>query len=784
MGESKDTSTEDKGAADSTRRRFEGKSPDAIRAIYESYRKSDPHRGKRNAILKAYYRHPSKSKNKGKCLLEDPNNTNYGMLTAEVDKRKTRYLDMLHSRERAFEIKIDSDLSEIPNARATEWGKQITLAFNKFFIKKWSGFGYNFEVNSLDMCLYGKAIEYFPDPQCAFSTHLPVDHCIPNSEASHLPEEWDSCFILKEITLSALWGYVENLKWNKEVAVGMVKSALGDSYNSQSEEAMTRAIEDGTCFSDMETKTVWVTYFLYREYKGLKKVSLKVLPFTATGSKDGFLKERNDYVDCFCDVISLFIDDAGHGKFYKTPSYAEQLYPAHLNFDRKMNKAADAVEINSLLMFKGGSSSVSKGITKHVIGDRLYFPDGSEPIQHRISLPVGESAEFARAIWTSTTSQYGGYEVGGTNRAGGKTPKSATQSANDANVSASLQSAYIRRFNAQLTKWGQTLFKRFINLTEGDEGYHMLRKFRKYLELKGVDIKILDDEDNYSVESKVLVGAGDDLKKFQVSVEVLNVLSRAPKTKGERRAQRDALIALVGPDDADEYLISEQEMGAPDYEDWIIGQENESMRSQGSTIESFPVIEENIHARHLFGKEIEGAAIGHLADADNSLSMAVKMLQYQPAPDEIAMFLDKISTVITEVDLKLKHSSMHVQQMQQDKGNEELMKRAIQHIALLEKALQAVAGNLQQMQQARAQMLAQQQENQQQQGAGLTPEAQQRLMAQKAMDDLKLGHQVQMMELKKEDFRMKMEQDQREHVQEMHQKADESVAKSIGSAKG
>ena len=48
------------------------------------------------------------------------------------------------------------------------------------------------------------------------------------------------------------------------------------------------------------------------------------------------------YSDDFREIFSVQYDNPGHGKFYKTPSYAESIFVACKTYDERMNSIIDA----------------------------------------------------------------------------------------------------------------------------------------------------------------------------------------------------------------------------------------------------------------------------------------------------------------------------------------------------------------------------------------------------------------------------------------------------------
>lgn len=690
--------------------------PEQVFWAYDNYRDADPQRKKRAAILKAYYRYPHaiNGRERKDCLLKEPSVTNYGMLGFLVDRNKTAYMDMHYSRSNAFDITSEyvgeNEKGKIGLAHRKQWSDHITYAFQRYFIKEWPSYSYNQELGVTDMQLYGRTLQFWPHPTGARSEYLAVERCYPNKEASHDPGTWDSVAIEFEITNQELWSLANTpgSGFDRQNVLTYLKRNC-DEYKRKTESDLVRELEDGNWDYQVASRTAELVYFFSKEYEkeGENQISMHVIPRNygevAGGRgrqrKLGFLAEKTHYRPNMHSIVAVIVDDVGHGKFYNTPSFAEKLYVAAKTYDQKMNKAGDAAEINCMLMTEGQDANSGKAITKQVFRDRIHFLPGTRPSQVRYNLPVEESVAFARQIFQDARANAGIYQISDEGQ-GGKTPKTATQTNLDFQEAGRLTSANLKRYTAQLSIWGKELYKRFLNLSSGDEGYEGLQKFKKYLKDHEVPEKAYEFG-NVVVESRLVLGAGSPAAKFQAATSTLAILNQRPTSRGQRIAQEEAIAALNGIDNARVYF-DDTEFTIPSDEDRLVGHENEEMRDAGFKPYNLAVHDSDNHVLHLFGTTREGGqTVGHLEDGFNSLREGIQMVEAQVPESDKPLLMDKVANVIAEVSFKMQHADTHRQFLSTDEGKRAAADEAQRALAEMQRGLDYLANNYEQMQKAR-----------------------------------------------------------------------------------
>ena len=641
-------------------------------------------------------------------------------------------------------------------AHRKQWSDLITYGFERHFIKEWTGFGYNQELTINDMQLFGRAIQFWPHPTGARSEYLAVERCYPNVEASHDVTSWDSVAVEFEMTNQELWelANTEGSGFDRSNVATYLKRNCNE-YRRKTESDLVREIEDGNWDYSIASRTAELVYFFVKEYEkeGKNQISMYVIPRNYSEVKGGkgrarqlgFIARKTHYRPDMPSVISVIVDDVGHGKFYNTPSFAEKVYVAAKTYDQKMNKAGDAAEINCMLMTEGGDANAGSAMTKQVFRDRIHFMPGTKPAQVRYQLPVQESMDFAQRVFMDARANAGIYQISDTNTTGGKTPKTATQANLDFQESGRIASANLKRFTVQLAIWGREMYRRFLNLSSGDEGYEGLVEFKKFLKDNDVPEKAYLPE-NVVIDSRMVLGAGSPAAKYQAAISTLSILNSRPTSRGQRIAQEEAIAALNGIENASAYF-DDTEFTIPSDEDRLIGHENEEMRDSGFKPYNLQVHDSDNHLLHLFGNTRDGGGtVGHMEDAFLSLEEGIRMVQTEVPPSDQLLLMDKVANVIAEVNHKLQHSAIHLQFLNTDGEKKGDADEAQRTLAEMKRQLDLLANMYEQIQQARLEQQAQAGE-----GGGEAEKAQLEIQKQQALADIKVASEIE-----KHDAKMEM----------------------------
>lgn len=754
-----------------------------VRALWKEYRQQDPALGKRENILKAYYRHPHVVKNLDDCLLERPANANYGMLAMAVDRQKKIFLDMVRSSVSAFRITVKDRVKVKGRGSKSDWSERITGAFQKFCIRRWTRWDYNMQIVILNMLLYSRGPIWWRDNTTIDARALGTGRLFAPADAGHLPDEWDSCCVEWNMTYAELWDKIDVEGWDSDQIKELCKAGSASAGEKDAEKAI-QEWESGTGKSIIAGKRsrdlVW---FYQRNNSG--SIDMYIIPEEAPGVETAPLYYRRGAIKKMSNVVALIVENPALGSFYKTPSFAESIYVSSMVFDDRTNKAGDAAALNMMLMLQGGDEATFRRQGKIKLRDRIWFPPGTTPAQVKFVLPVQESMDFARSIHQMTMNQSGVAQIGGTNDAGAKTPKSATQSWFDGKTSEAMQSSDLKAFASGLTPFGKELYARFVSLTSADnaEMHEAKTEFVEYLEARGIPEAAWQPK-NVEIECRLNLAAGSPATKMQNSMATFDVLAKRPSSRGEKLAQRNALVAINGEDALDDY-DAEDANPITTPEDRLIGHENEQMRDAGAKIENLPPMADDDHLRHLFGREVGGMVPGHLNDAWETILEARQLLSVQADPSDAGMHLDKVSAVIGEMKIKLTHASAHVAFLSTDTGKQQYVEKATQLIEQMFKITDGITKAFQQMQQKRAEAIAgQREEAAQQQAGGQQDPAKQQELAHKAQAaDIELSNKLMKGDVERREKIKDAELDRQLKLQEVQDDRAAEMVKAASKAK-
>lgn len=692
--------------------------PERAWHAYDDAKRNDPSRAKREAIIMAYYNHPYRLSRteRGDCLVSNPAVTNYGLLGFKVNQVKSSYMDMLYERTSAFNVVTEYSATGRAvgeGASNRHWGDAITYAFERYAIKPWKDFTLDVELAVTDILLNGKGIFHWRDTRGYRSKWESTDCVYPNRDAGFNPETWQYVSFEVSIPFTDLWEMSMGPDWDRDATVRMLKKGFA-GYKNKSEPQIIKEWEDGSYDYEAGAEHAHLVCFYAKEYDG--SISKYVFPQNwaymekkGRSKPVGFIYRKTNYEKDFERIVSTQYDNPGHGKYYKTPSYAESIYVGCKTYDDRMNKVMDAIDINMLFMTSGGSENAGKEMAKSRLRDRIHFKAGTAPIQHRFELPVSDAMDALNKVVLDMNRGVGSYELFTPNPAGGKTPVSATQAEIDNGRSIAIQSSALRRFNSQLSCWGTELYRRFLALTDADDGYKDLKKFKAYLKDAEVPEKAYDPE-HVLVRSNMSLGSGNPNQKLQSAVRTMEILNVVPRSTGQATAQRQAVAAINGVENIEHYIPADAGKNIPRDEDWIIGMENEAMRDSGARPQSFVVTSDQNHVRHLFGSgQAQQPPVGHLDDADLSFGEGVKMIEaFDRIPEgDQALLSDKIATVIKELALKIEHIKAHERHLAGDKSKKREAEMVNRLRSGLEGGLRQISASFRKIQEARSRALRQ-----------------------------------------------------------------------------
>lgn len=705
-----------------------------VYGAFQNLKAQDPNREKREMLLEAFCRYPY-ARVEDKCLV-DGYSANFGEFHYKINSKIQTAVDFLTERPTAFTIKtnyrdpkLDPETAEYHSTRESEL---ITLAFQKFFITRWKKWSYNLQMDAFSWNMYGKAFEYWPDPASPYSRPINPKDVFPDANASMYPEDWDTVYIRLQLYAWELWRMAQSDKldrWDKESLIYCLKYAL--KQNDWEEQVILQGFGNWQLDWQLQNQQLSVVVMLVREYepngdgKQISKYIFSEQWPNATGQNNqkekGFLFRQPFAYKSIGNALCMLADQVGTGYYYNNPSFGELIYVSTYEYERLMNRIMQAIDLNMMLILESNDANAGDKVRNNTLQDAIIMAPGTSPSQVRIQLPVGDAAQIMGKVQADLARGIQSYEIGTPNPAGGSTPITAQQSRQDASQALRAESMYLKWMNHSYGDYGDELYRRFTTDVSG-ETEKDLKAFRKWLEDRGVKEECWKHE-NVEIVSTGMQGAGNPQQRFDAAVAVMDILARVPATEGERKAQRDALAALVGADKVDEYLVAQKQFATE--QDRVISMENASLNTEPET----PVRPDDNHILHFQG---------HMMSAAKDVQSAAAFLQ-EPANDiDKGIDLNETSQKLLSAQNKAAHASIHLQLIARDQRHANLVRQFQGDIAELSRQADKIESVANQMAQAREAKLAELN--------GTDPEIQkQQALAQieiqtaQAMADIKVG---------------------------------------------
>lgn len=728
----------------------------------------DPQLKKRGNIQKQYYRYPEPVTSRDmECAMVKPARSNYGQLAYLVDQQKSIYIDMVIERETAFKIKSEykSKQDYTDNNKRKEWSKRITWAFERYAIKPWQEYLLNMETDIQDMLLFGKGIEYWDSPTGYRSKHLSTEYCLPNPESKIIPSTFDTLFVRKEYYNWQLWekATAPGSKWSKEGVIALIQMNNSNYLKNETPASLIQRFEDGTIDYYINNRTSRVVEAYVREYDkngGDKMITKMVIgeqftPYTDEGplenagedaEKVGFLYWDPYSISTFDHVVSTMADNVGHGSYHFTPSFAEMVYVQCREYNELRNSAHEAQRINNMFMVESRDSNVGQKLKRMRFRDHMAFDPGTAPAQVKYLLPAEQSISLSNAMMADLYRGIASYQVGSTS--GGKTPPTAAQVQADASLSSRIQSSGLKRFNQQLTFWGKELYRRWINeMSPAEEGWEDRQKFDAYLDEYEVPKKARDPE-NVLVESNMNLGAGAPAYREAAALRTIELLNLVPRDEGQAQAQKDAIIALNGISNIDQYINVDRE-DVPQQKDRIPGWENELLRNEDTNPENVQVFPNDDHLKHL---QI------HTTDTSIAVQSAAQLVEVlqndQVQMSDPDIIISDVNKILVGVQNEIAHAQAHNVFLQRDQSKEQ---EATQYSQILNQFTQEVIRLTNQLQAIKEQRA-------QQAGPQMDPELQKKAMlaqieveSKKQIADIKAAEALERGQVQRENAQLATE---------------------------
>lgn len=655
MGKKTPAKSVDGGMSVASRHRF-SKASD----LKERYGRSRAARGSMASwqnILRQYERFPYKDH-------QGNPKSNFGQLRYKVDQALTTFVDFATERETWSKIQT---LEGHEENQSKQWSEHITAAFQKFCISCWSKRSYEIMSSAKDMLLFNNGVLLWEGDEEVYPCSTPTETVWPDRGAGQFSDGWDVLFVEKSFTAVELFMKVEDEEvaeangWRKGPVMRILKSS-NDSFKDDTTQRLFDAFRHGDLSAAEEDFEIDVVIAFVKEYHEVDGKRISKYVFTRAnipkekGSRSGgkvkgdepeteYLLEHQNAYGSMSEVVAT-LNQTISRNYYDNTSFAQLVYTTCKQYDISMNRILEAIEDNMRVFLKSDSPEQLKKLQAMKWSTYQVLDPETTLIQERIQRPVRDAADVMRMVMIDQNVGTGQYQVGQPNQTGG--PKTATQSEIDLSESTKISLAHLKLFNLFMGITMVEIYRRFVTLKEGKN----YKRFKKYLDSRDVPASAYSP-DNVCVESVISLGAGSPAAKLQAGKTILGALASPARTPGERQAKRDIISAVVGVENADSYLPSEEELRVP--EDSLIGLENESLMNVMANPQNIPVIPEQLHLRHI---------PSHLQSMGHLMSIAESLFKNrgQLNPEDDGVVLATIGDALIGIDNIGSHAVAHIQQ--------------------------------------------------------------------------------------------------------------------------
>ena len=635
-------------------------------------------------IVHAYKRHPRKVRRGGK-IVEDPNWGGYKAACDNLIKTLTSIaIDRkVWCRVETYEG-FDKDMDDL-------WSDYITEAFHKYCIKPWHNKEQDTIKSVTDAVLFNRGIMRWTNPLCVYPEYIPQERVIPDTNATLDETSFDILFIRDTMSAVELYNMVadedaEELGWHTRAVLYALRTNLSSLKGCDDKGVLARWRDGGVSQAECDQQIAVVIAYV-KEYEAATEVnankdkegnqiSLCVFPenLDMMGIKQDepstHGKDRSctfqfvDYIyKCFTQAVSVRSASIAQG-FYDSQSLGREIYTAFKFYDQSLNSIIRSVKRAMRLYIKTSSNDTKKRLRESSPDDEvIHLAMDDEISQFRMAADINGAMEIMRTVIGNVSTQNDlSYQGTSTSPKGYPITKGEAQilaqQLDDSNK------VVIKMFISKDRNLINEVYRRFVTQEESkDRSYDNLKRFKKYLEKKGVPDEAWKFE-NVEVYPRFNQFAGSASQNYTTSQALMQATLIKPASTGEERAKRDVISSLVGEANVADYMDRKMQF---DQELMIIGQENESLDNPYVNPTNVPVTESDNHILHYQG---------HLADYMFKMQFVQQLLgQAQQDQSYNKMFsIERAVDIINAQDNKGAHIDAHRQILLRDTTKEAELK--------------------------------------------------------------------------------------------------------------
>lgn len=412
--------------------------------------------------------------------------------------------------------------------------------------------------------------------------------------------------------------------------------------------------------------------------------------------KPEFLYQKDDYADCWREIIHFFIGNCSNVapfRYYSIRSVGYLLYGVCLLQNRIRCRFSDAVMSAMLEYFRNVSDDDREKLEKvdlhhyGIIPDGLSFVTASE--RHAIdeNLVMAQLGQNRQLMAESSANFLPDIAVEGE-----KPAMTATESLIRQNASTTLTSAVLNQLYNQSETLYQEICRRYCIEDNRDP---MAKDLREFCKKEQIPIEMLDDE-AWNIIPERVMGGGNKAVELTTSRALFEIRG-ALGSQGAAEATRMYVLALTDNPQQTSILVPEEQEAPSDAA--II-----AASAFGTLMQGVP-----------FPPKKGLNQVDYIVTLLQLSELAMQKLDaYLQEPDAAPVLAEKISGLVQV----LNHVEEHIQVLAMDESQAELVKNFQKAVNDMMTKLKGYAQRLQEMMEAK----------QQQQGQQLSPEAQAKII--------------------------------------------------------
>lgn len=684
----------------------------------------------RESIIKAYER----------TAYRQGRDPNWGQFRGMVGKAIKQVVNTLLNRK--VWARIETYEGE---DNADVWSDNITEAFHRFCIKPWHKKDQLVISIAKDAVLWNKAFVHWCGPIGCYPEQLDIDDVYFDMNTKMDLDTCEMCFIRKRVSLIELHDLIE---YEKETEYGWNKSAIiqcltdfADTLKSDNENTITEIFKRGGLTQEERDRRISLIYCYVKEYKEAPEIheragnqyTLYVIPESPAGfgitdhtrvDMDQVRKREylliNDYncksISQVVGVQSMHYMDSIHSE----DSFARQIFTTCKFYDNAMNRMIRAALRQLKLYVKSADPKTRAQLLKSGDAEVEFIGDNATIEQVQVRQNIGDLSQIARRSVIDMNEQFGMEFKGSSNSEKGY-PLTKGEAEIEHSELNDARSTDVKIMVSQNRCTVDEIYRRFLMLDDGCEGYDNLKRFKAWLKKKKVPTSAYAYE-NVCIYSRYNQFAGSASASYTAAKALLEATQIVVSSPAEGRAKRQVIESLTGEANVSEF---DTELAQFDNELFIIGQENADLDDPDVLPINIPVSHTDPHLLHIRG---------HLIDMQEKLRIAnQRLVEYaQTQSYRRLLILDDVANIVNAQDNKGAHIQAHIQVLSKDETHEDELKEIMPVLAQTNQQQDLLANQVAQAQQK------------EETNAGLVSRQDQEFLHQERMNKL----QIDMMEAK------------------------------------